>query len=425
MKKIAIFLSILVSLFPRVLWAVELSECDTGTIECACPPIIALTDTTIDETTFTSTADCATACSGLQSLTTYSEIASYNLQCNVAGSLTAIDQGELGIIGVVADYYYKTPSLGVEIPGLTLTDAYKSGNVIVTNYLAEYVNAVYAWLIAAGALIAVVIMMIGGLQYSLAHGDKGKVDKAKKRITGSLTGIVLLMFAYTIAFLIDPNTVQFETLSLSYIQPDPTETSAIDITTMNLSDPQPTAGAGTTAPITGSGTNGVPYFSQRDYADVAYTTACDGATISSSGCGPTSAAMVLRFYGVETDPIAVADSFATGGFRICNSGTSWSAFGGAAIVKDNGLTGENIYEGSESTDPSSTIQAEITAHLVASEPILISVGPSTFTSSGHFMVLTGDNGDGTFALNDPNSGETSVDKTYLFSIIKFAVYIHK
>ena len=61
---------------------------------------------------------------------------------------------------------------------------------------------------------------------------------------------------------------------------------------------------------------------------------------------------------------------------------------------------------------------------MAGEPILISVGPSTFTSSGHFMVLTGDNGDGTFALNDPNSGETSVDKTYLFSIIKFAVYIH-
>lgn len=417
MNKLVIALSILIALTPRLLWAAELADCDVGTAQCACPPIVSLDDLAVDETTFTTTNDCFTACYNLKNTSTYSEITSYNLQCNVGGTLTSILQGELTLTDLILDAAYAPPSLGVEIPGLIFEDGTKSGNLIQSNYIAQYVSAVYAWLISAGALVAIIMIMIGGLQYTLAHGEKSKIDTGKKRITNALTGMLLLMFAYTIAFLIDPNTVQFETLSLSYIEQVNTENTGIDITTLNLTDPQPTYGSGSTTPVSGSGTNGVPYFSQRDYADVPYGVTCDGGpTIKSSGCGPTSASMVLRYYGVQTDPIGTAASFEAGGYRICGSGTSYAAFTSASVVKDNGLIGENI---------SIADHTGITAHLQANEPIIISVGPSRFTSSGHFIVLTGVNTDGTFSINDPNSGITFADPSEIWGIIKFAGYIHR
>lgn len=231
MKSI-VFTATLLLLLPTTLWAQELSDCDSGTVQCSCPPTIALDSNAVDESTFTSSDDCATACQTLMAIDGYEDIESYNLQCQIAGTLTAIAQSELTISGQITDYYYSAPTLGVEIPGLEFTDAYRSGSTFNVNYLAEYINAVYAWLISAGALVAVVMIMIGGLQYALAHGDSGKVGKAKERITRSLTGIVLLLSAYTVAFMVDPDTTRFDTLQISMVDPElyTDETRDTDIT---------------------------------------------------------------------------------------------------------------------------------------------------------------------------------------------------
>jgi hypothetical protein len=207
-------LAIFLLIVPGSVWAAELTDCDSGTADCTCPPSSV---DSIDETTFSVADDCADACDALSTLSDYDNILSYSLQCSVGGTLTVISQGELTLMGQAADYYYSAPDLGVEIPGLEFTDAYRAGNTISVNYFAEYINAVYVWLLSAGAVVAVVMVMIGGLQYAMAHGDKGKITKAKERISGSVVGIIILLCAYTIAYLIDPNTVRFSTLEIPYV----------------------------------------------------------------------------------------------------------------------------------------------------------------------------------------------------------------
>lgn len=92
------------------------------------------------------------------------------------------------------------------------------GNVSTVQNLPEYINVVYTWMLPAASLIAVVMMMIGGLQYTLARGKSKYIEKAKTRITNAITGIVILMSAFVILNLIDPRLVSFESLNIPLIK---------------------------------------------------------------------------------------------------------------------------------------------------------------------------------------------------------------
>lgn len=116
---------------------------------------------------------------------------------------------------ITQDADFIVPLLNVQIPGLSgLSKPTKIGDSTSVNFLAEYINALYSWALPAGALVAVVMMMLGGLQYVLSRGKSKYIEKAKTRITNAITGLVLLLAAYEIAFLIDPNTVRLKSLEV-------------------------------------------------------------------------------------------------------------------------------------------------------------------------------------------------------------------
>lgn len=116
----------------------------------------------------------------------------------------------------VADFI--VPNLNVEIPGFSgFTKPTAVGDDVSVNFLAVYINAIYGWVMAAAALVAVVMMMIGGLQYVMSRGKSKYIEKAKTRITNAITGLVLLLAAYSIAYLIDPNTTNLKSLSLKTV----------------------------------------------------------------------------------------------------------------------------------------------------------------------------------------------------------------
>ena len=48
-------------------------------------------------------------------------------------------------------------------------------------------------------------------------------------------------------------------------------------------------------------------------------------------------------------------------------------------------------------------KSSILSTLESGNPIILTVGPGTFTSTGHFLVLTGLTDDGKIKINDPNS----------------------
>ena len=93
----------------------------------------------------------------------------------------------------------------------------------------------------------------------------------------------------------------------------------------------------------------------------------DGGTIATSGCGPTAMAMVLTYLtGDEITPVETAEY--------------------DVECTQTGVSEENIISALEDD-----------------KPVIMSMGPGTFTRGGHFIVLTGLNDDGTISVADPNS----------------------
>ena len=116
---------------------------------------------------------------------------------------------------------FLAPRLGIDIPGfnsdISQVKCDSEGNII-NNLLGLYVSAVYKWLLGAGALIAVVMLMIAGVEWMLARGSANGISSAKKRIEGAMFGLALLFFAYTLAYWIDPGTVQFNSLVIHSVE---------------------------------------------------------------------------------------------------------------------------------------------------------------------------------------------------------------
>lgn len=137
------------------------------------------------------------------------------------GNVTGESDGTYTDAAATAKEDSIAPDLNVDIPGLDPTKDFavsSEDSNIASNFIGIYITKVYSWLIGAAALIAVTMMMIGGLQYAMARGKAGYIDKAKKRISNAVTGLVLLLAAYNIAFLINPDLVVFDSLTIPYVK---------------------------------------------------------------------------------------------------------------------------------------------------------------------------------------------------------------
>ncbi len=146
----------------------------------------------------------------------------------------------------------------------------------------------------------------------------------------------------------------------------------------------------------GDKVNNFPYYNQLEnpWAPVQYSSRNDPSqTIKSSGCGPTSMSMVLRSFGQNVTPASIAQLSASRGHRTANSGTAWSMFKDIADLAQV-----------NATQFSSTEDAK--NYLRKGYPVIASFGPGDFTKGGHYVVLSGIQGDN-FYVNDPASRSRS------------------
>lgn len=63
---------------------------------------------------------------------------------------------------------------------------------------ADYMNSIFNGVYAIAGIVAVVFIIIGGVQYITASGDTGKVVKAKNTIMYSVIGLVIVILAAAI-----------------------------------------------------------------------------------------------------------------------------------------------------------------------------------------------------------------------------------
>ena len=128
---------------------------------------------------------------------------------------------------------------------------------------------------------------------------------------------------------------------------------------------------------------GLTYYSQLDsrWSSKIYSSVGDNSqTIGTSGCGPTSSAMIVSSIKGNITPDQMAELYTKYGYRSSNQGTYWSAFKWTADVFDIGYS--ECYKLDDAV-----------AKLKDNHYIIVSCNQGLFTYGGHFIVLTGIEGD--------------------------------
>ena len=73
-----------------------------------------------------------------------------------------------------------------------------------TGLLTGYIRTIYIWAASLVGVISVTVIILSGIQLSLAGGDTQVVENAKGRIIKSLSGIALLFLSGLILYTINP-----------------------------------------------------------------------------------------------------------------------------------------------------------------------------------------------------------------------------
>lgn len=134
----------------------------------------------------------------------------------------------------------------------------------------------------------------------------------------------------------------------------------------------------------------IPHYLQTDYGNIPY----GGGSIASSGCGPTSFAMIASYLTDTTITPADAVAWCGNSYYMPGVGTYWSYFQAAANHFGCGSV-------TQTSDANQVLQALSEGH-----PVISSQRAGLFTSGGHFIVLRGVTADSKVLVNDPNDNSS-------------------
>ena len=127
-----------------------------------------------------------------------------------------------------------SPGPEIDIPGLDFTGSSSlpmvngpGGKYIVIPYIGEYISAVYDWSMIAASTLAVLVIIVSGMQWMFpganivtkGSGDqKQQINQAKSRILKAISGLLLIASSYVILFTINPELVEFDNLKVKFIE---------------------------------------------------------------------------------------------------------------------------------------------------------------------------------------------------------------
>lgn len=151
---------------------------------------------------------------------------------------------------------------------------------------------------------------------------------------------------------------------------------------------------------------GIPLFQQWDrrWGYVTY----GNNILAINGCGPTCMSMVYTGLTGKSDytPASMADFCIENDYFSQESGTSWSLMLNGARKLE--LESQRIEISKKS----------LKGKLKKGQPVIASMEPGDFTTTGHFIVLTGLTEQGMVIVNDPNSIANSQKEWKLDSVIQ-------
>lgn len=129
----------------------------------------------------------------------------------------------------------------------------------------------------------------------------------------------------------------------------------------------------------------------------------ENSTIGGSGCGPTSAAMLVATYkDSEETPLTACNWSMEKGYKAVGQGTYYTFF--AAYFKAHGMKCEQVPGGNSYHKKNTDADKKALAALKAGKYVIACMGPGIWTNGGHF-VLAYDYKNGQVYINDPASSK--------------------
>ncbi len=124
--------------------------------------------------------------------------------------------------------------LGFCLPaGQSLTAISFGGKNEFSN-IGEFLQYIYQYGFIIASIIAVIIIIIAGLQWTVSGGNSATIESAKTRIKGAIIGLIILALSYTILQTINPRTVNLRLPQIWLINPAELTPKYCNQTTVDL-----------------------------------------------------------------------------------------------------------------------------------------------------------------------------------------------
>ena len=75
--------------------------------------------------------------------------------------------------------------------------------------IGTFIKSMYRYTIWVAGILAVAMVIVAGFQWAASGGNSESITSAKKRISGAMAGLILLLLSYTILSTINPYLVNF------------------------------------------------------------------------------------------------------------------------------------------------------------------------------------------------------------------------
>lgn len=338
----------------------------------------------------------------------------------ISPTITNNNNFSIRVTTLTEDIQVTKPLLEINIPSLKfgdVLDAVDEGGFLTIPWIAEYLAAIYKFAMVAVSIAAIFMIIKQGFDMVMSVGDAEKKSTAYKRIAQIIIGVVIMWGSYAILYYINPDLVNFKALKVRYVYGLELEPGNERVSNGEVYSGPSTFGA-----------NGVPDIKQCDikWKNTPYDGFYNGASlgcftgrktfdknslsgsICAGGCGITSLADVLNFYGYKVSPVETANFSVRVGARVGCYGTK-----GPTMCSNIKKEWPNL---SCTMLPNGDIP-QIVNILRNKKPIIFSchscVGHKrnndTITYEAHYMVLTGVDETGqNFSVNDPGRNDGMV-----------------
>lgn len=117
---------------------------------------------------------------------------------------------------------FDIPEMQIEIPKLKLSEVYCDNNPDGSYYceipwIGEYIVGVYDYALSIAGILAAVVLMAGGILWTVSGGDASKLTQAKEIMTGAIVGLLILAASYLLLNRLNPDFTTFEPIRIGYV----------------------------------------------------------------------------------------------------------------------------------------------------------------------------------------------------------------